>query len=67
MASKMEQRYEDMRAGKIKPALKEVNIEKLMSLKAQGLSFEAVAMILGVSRSTVFKRYHQHLKEKGGN
>lgn len=58
--SKMDQRHQDMKAGKCVPALKkDVSTEKLWMLRESGLSYEKIAEEVGMSKSGVRSRLKQ--------
>lgn len=56
-STKMEQRYEKMRAGQVKPRLRsDVPTELLVSLRERGYSYNKISAMTGLSKSTIIYR-----------
>lgn len=56
-STKMEQRYEKMRTGQVKPRLRsDVPTELLVSLREQGYSYNKISTMTGLSKSTIIYR-----------
>lgn len=55
--SKMDQRYEQMRRGEVKPRFRsDVPTERLKELRKEGYSYERIAQETGLSKSAVIYR-----------
>lgn len=56
-STKIEQRYEKMRTGQVKPRLRsDVPTELLVSLREQGYSYNKISAMTGLSKSTIIYR-----------